>query len=381
MCQDRPRLHSTVCGCLAHRGASGGCDQSNVRTAVCPAQTPRSHIAVRCVDSRLLAAAALVWSVTTALQSLANGFWALLLLRLLLGVAEAFAGPQVYSLVTDLFPPHQRGKAVGVYAGGVYLGGALASTSLVFVKAVGWRDMAIILGCVGVLISVTFGCAVREPRRVRCCELCRGGCATNAALLQGAFDMPPLAVVPTAACRPPTNAAPHQGDAATSQTKSSGECLLPTQAPAGTFAAGAATLQEGLDAGANEQRTSQRVPLVHAPDAQQLQHPKVCVSMPHVKTLRPVTTGCAGGRMCGLMSLTTSTHWHGHCMNPPSDGCCWGPACAISAGTRLPRLHHCSLSATSVEMPPNTLLPMRLWFVLAAWCRRWAEGGSQIDGP
>jgi len=56
----------------------------------------------------VLVLAALVWSMTTALQSLANGFWALFFLRLVLGISEAFAvrepSSAAYTYVTTL--PH-----------------------------------------------------------------------------------------------------------------------------------------------------------------------------------------------------------------------------------------------------------------------------------
>jgi MFS family permease len=51
----------------------------------------------------------------------------LFLARVGVGVGEAALGPAAYSMIADYFPPEQRGRALGVYSMGVYLGIGLAA--------------------------------------------------------------------------------------------------------------------------------------------------------------------------------------------------------------------------------------------------------------
>jgi MFS family permease len=48
--------------------------------------------------------ACLLWGIVTILNSFANSFWELLILRIILGALMAFFGPAVYSLIADIFP-------------------------------------------------------------------------------------------------------------------------------------------------------------------------------------------------------------------------------------------------------------------------------------
>jgi MFS family permease len=70
---------------------------------------------------------------------LVHSFWQFLLVRLGLGLGEAFCGPPSYSLLSDYFPPSKRSTANGIFAFGVYLGGGLASISSLADERFGWR--------------------------------------------------------------------------------------------------------------------------------------------------------------------------------------------------------------------------------------------------
>lgn len=76
-------------------------------------------------------------------------------------------------------------------AAGIYVGGGLASASLVFVRGLGWRDTSVLLGVLGLCIVLCFCCLVPEPQRVRgpaCAGLCAAG---GDVLLAGHVDPPP----------------------------------------------------------------------------------------------------------------------------------------------------------------------------------------------
>jgi len=76
---------------------------------------------------RIIAWGVFVWSLATAASGLARTFGQLFAARVAVGVGEAALGPAAYSLIADQFPPERRGRALGVYSMGVYLGIGLAA--------------------------------------------------------------------------------------------------------------------------------------------------------------------------------------------------------------------------------------------------------------
>ena len=62
----------------------------------------------------------------TALCGLSKTYWQLFLMRVGVGVGEATLSPAAYSMIADYFPPRKLGKAIGVYAMGLYGGAGLA---------------------------------------------------------------------------------------------------------------------------------------------------------------------------------------------------------------------------------------------------------------
>jgi MFS family permease len=88
---------------------------------------PMGRLADRGDRRRIIAWGIFFWSIATAACGLAKNFWQLFLARVGVGVGEAALSPAAYSMLADYFPPHQRGRALGVYSMGVYLGIGLAA--------------------------------------------------------------------------------------------------------------------------------------------------------------------------------------------------------------------------------------------------------------
>ncbi|CAM9870673.1 unnamed protein product, partial [Laminaria digitata] len=128
-----------------------------------------SLVAGRAVDvvSRKTAtvASCLVWSTMAAGTALANGFPTVFGLRVLQGSAQAFTTPAAYTMISDLFPASVRGTANSIYSSGVYLGGALASLSLLLNGAIGWRDSHLVVAAVGFAIAILSALLIQEPAR------------------------------------------------------------------------------------------------------------------------------------------------------------------------------------------------------------------------
>lgn len=129
---------------------------------------PIARLADRFSRRNIITAALCLWSGFTALCGAATGFWSLFLARLGVGVGEAGGIAPSFSLVADLFPPHQRARALAVLtlalpvgsAAGLLIGGLLAA-------AYGWRSAFVVMGVVGLLAAPLLVIAVREPERGR----------------------------------------------------------------------------------------------------------------------------------------------------------------------------------------------------------------------
>ena len=129
----------------------------------------------------LISVGVAAWSVMTACCGLAQGYGALFLSRIGVGVGEATLSPGAYSMLGDYFPRDKLGRAMAVYSIGVPLGSgiALIAGSLVvkWVTAGGaqavaglgglapWRLAFVLVAAPGLLVAALVALTVREPRR------------------------------------------------------------------------------------------------------------------------------------------------------------------------------------------------------------------------
>jgi MFS transporter, ACS family, glucarate transporter len=106
-------------------------------------QLPAGSLADRFGQRKVLTACIAAWSVVTAMTGFVEGFLGLLLVRLLLGVAEAGAYPAAAGLVKNWAKPTERGRFSSFVALGGRAGGAVAPflTAILAVAFVGWGPM------------------------------------------------------------------------------------------------------------------------------------------------------------------------------------------------------------------------------------------------
>jgi len=129
---------------------------------------PIARVADRTTRRTVIAAGVAIWSVITALTGYVQGFWQLFLARIGIGAAESAGGPPGHSLISDFFPPHQRGRALALYSAGGSVGIALGMLiGGMLGDAYGWRATFAILGIPGLLIALLVRATVREPPRGR----------------------------------------------------------------------------------------------------------------------------------------------------------------------------------------------------------------------
>jgi MFS transporter, Spinster family, sphingosine-1-phosphate transporter len=97
-----------------------------------------------------------LWSGVTALMGAANGFLALVLLRLGLGLAECLYLPAATALIADHHGPETRGRAMSIHSlglnFGVVIGGACAGY---LAEHFGWRAGFWALGLAGIALALS----------------------------------------------------------------------------------------------------------------------------------------------------------------------------------------------------------------------------------
>ena len=71
---------------------------------------------------RIIAIGVFFWSLMTAFCGLCKNFWQLFLARVGVGLGEAALSPAAYSIIADSFARAKLGRAMGIYAAGVFLG-------------------------------------------------------------------------------------------------------------------------------------------------------------------------------------------------------------------------------------------------------------------
>ena len=108
-----------------------------------------------------------VWSIATALEAFTTNVWSFGLLRAFVGSSQAFYNPAVYTLLADIFPKRLIARVNGIFTSGIYLGGGLASLSIILDGYIGWRSTLLTLSSFG-LIAIA-GCLlfVKDPRTSR----------------------------------------------------------------------------------------------------------------------------------------------------------------------------------------------------------------------
>lgn len=134
---------------------------------------PIARYADKANRRNVLAVAASVWSIMTAVTAFAQNYVHLFLARIGVGVGEGGCNPPSYSIISDLYPEGQRGAALAFYTIGPNLG-LLVGFLLggVIVETHGWRVAFLAAAAPGLILAVLLRLTVREPIREK---------ATNAA--------------------------------------------------------------------------------------------------------------------------------------------------------------------------------------------------------
>ncbi len=140
---------------------------------------PIAWLADRSNRRNIIAASLALWSTMTALSGLVGSYTQLVLARLGVGLGEAGGSPPAHSMISDYFPPEQRGTALSFYSAGIYLGVLFGFAGGGYIaETFGWRNAFFIVGVPGILFAAVVLLVIREPSRGRW-ESSRSGSASS----------------------------------------------------------------------------------------------------------------------------------------------------------------------------------------------------------
>lgn len=113
----------------------------------------------------VIGAGVTLWSAFTALGGLARSFWQLFFCRSMVGVGEASYSPAAQSLIADYFPGKGRALALGIFWGGLALGG-VAGIWLggELEHLYGWRAAFLAVGIPGFVLAM-LATQLKDPAR------------------------------------------------------------------------------------------------------------------------------------------------------------------------------------------------------------------------
>jgi len=140
---------------------------------------PFGLLADRTSRRNLILVGLLVWSLGTIAGGYSESFATLFAARIVVGLGESVLSPAAISLISDYFPPSQRGFAVGAFLSGIAIGSGasiLIGGGVLHLVELGafdggplatmapWRLVLLLIGSPGLLWSLLI-LLIREPLR------------------------------------------------------------------------------------------------------------------------------------------------------------------------------------------------------------------------
>lgn len=127
---------------------------------------PIARLADKGNRRNIIAIAIATWSFMTALSGAAMNFIQLLLARIGVAVGEAGGSPPAHSMISDIFPEHQRATALSIYSTGIPLGVLVGFVIGGWVNDwLGWRVVFVLVGVPGLIWALVVRFSLKEPKR------------------------------------------------------------------------------------------------------------------------------------------------------------------------------------------------------------------------
>lgn len=127
---------------------------------------PLGRLSDRVGRKVVIAVACIVWSIFTMFSGIVASFFMLVLLRIGVAVGEAGAGAPSVAMISELYPPRLRARALAIFGLGPALGAVLGiGFGGILAEMYGWRATLIIVGAPGVLVGLIFAFTVKSPKQ------------------------------------------------------------------------------------------------------------------------------------------------------------------------------------------------------------------------
>ena len=128
---------------------------------------PLGRLSDRVGRKVVIAVACIVWSIFTMFSGIVASFFMLVLLRIGVAVGEAGASAPSVAMISELYPPRLRARALAVFGLGPALGAVLGiGFGGVLAEMYGWRATLIIVGAPGILVGLIFAFTVKSPKQI-----------------------------------------------------------------------------------------------------------------------------------------------------------------------------------------------------------------------
>lgn len=128
---------------------------------------PFGRLADRIGRKPVIALACIAWSAMTMLCGFATSFAMLLLFRVGVAVGEAGGTAPSVAMVSEMYPPENRSRALSVFLMGPSLGAVLGlGLGGWMAQTHGWRTAFVVIGAPGVLLGLLLLLTVRASRPV-----------------------------------------------------------------------------------------------------------------------------------------------------------------------------------------------------------------------
>jgi predicted MFS family arabinose efflux permease len=125
------------------------------------------YIGDRVSRARLLSFSLGAWSIVMACSALATNATQLLIMRGLLGIAEAAYIPAATALIAEHHGSDTRARAIGIHLAGFSVGMVCGGSLAGYLgDHIGWRPSFVILGSFGVIVTVVCLLTLRDGSRV-----------------------------------------------------------------------------------------------------------------------------------------------------------------------------------------------------------------------
>lgn len=130
------------------------------------AQIPGGALGDRLGAKFVLILSPIVWSLLTGVTSLVATVAALIVVRILFGIAEGLSNGPSFKSIGDYFAPHERSNANGAYLSALALGPAfVAPIAAWFLIHTGWRGMFAWLMVPGLVMALVVKCFFPKGQR------------------------------------------------------------------------------------------------------------------------------------------------------------------------------------------------------------------------